>query len=140
MLKKIMLSLCCVGILSLMNICGQSLLFENGDYYIFYGGNESSSAHMVSAEGINALKVKATIKHLSGESATYLNQNLKEKIIQDFNAEIMFTETIANIKNYYAYTEKIENYIVLNGIKINLHIAVSQDKTTVGSPIIFGGY
>jgi len=123
-----------------MNISGQSLLFKGGDYYIFYGGNNGSSSQMICAEGVDALKVKATLKKVSGESATYLNKNVKDEIMEQFNAKIMFCENINNINNYYAYSEKIENYIVLNGEKVNLHIAVSIDKTTVGSPIIFGGY
>jgi len=140
MLKTVIAGTCCLGMLSLMNISGQKLLFDGGDYYIFYGGNGGSSSEMVCAERLDALKVKATLKKISGESATYLNKNLKDELITKFNAVVIFTEETADIKNYYAFTDKIDNYIILNGKKINLHIAVSQAKTTIGSPIIFGGY
>jgi len=140
MFKKIVTATGCILILLFMNISGQKLLFENGDYYIFYSGNSGSSSLMVTAEGVEALKVKSTIKDLSGESAYYLNVDKSAEILENFNAKVIFTQSISDIKNIYAYSEEIEDYIILNGQKINLHIAVTKDKTVAGSPIIFGGY
>ena len=140
MFKKTVLGLCCLLILSLMDISGQKLIFGGGDYYIFYSGNESSEAQMVTAQGFEALEVKASLQDIRGESAYFLNADCSKEILKSYEASIVFSETVSGIKNIYAYTKKIKNCIMLNGKKINIHIAVSADKTVAGSPIIFGGY
>ncbi len=65
-----------------------------------------------------------------------------EKILQKYNAKLLFTENVAGIISYYAYTPRYFDGIMLNGVKINLHIAVCLETKTcvMGSPIIFDGY
>lgn len=140
MVKKIALALFCITVILSMNLFKSNLLFTGSDYYIFYSGRQYSSSKIISVSSDEAMAVKSKIKNLSGESAYYLNKNMKDEILNDFNAEIVFTETIDSINNIYAYSSEIKDYIILNNRKINLHIAVSGNNTAVGSPIIFGGY
>ena len=62
------------------------------------------------------------------------------EILYRFDAEIVFTEKIAEGVSYYAYSDKIPYRKTINGKTINLHIFVGREKTTVGSPIIFGSF
>ncbi len=67
------------------------------------------------------------------------NFNLSE-ILCDLQANLVFTDELDDITCYYAYTDKIKNFIVIEGKKVNLHFAVKNDRVKLGSPIIFGGY
>lgn len=63
-----------------------------------------------------------------------------DKILCDLQANLLFTKEIDNTTCYYAYTDKIKNFIIIEGEKVNLHFAVKKDRVKLGSPIIFGGY
>ncbi len=44
------------------------------------------------------------------------------------------------VENYYFFSEKLPKCEIINGKKVNMHVAVSKGKVTVGSPIIYYGY
>lgn len=73
---------------------------------------------------------------LNGESG----KKRAEEIMQDLQAELVFTETAGGTQSFYAYSKKLGKSVVINGKKINLHIAVAEDSAVVGTPIIFGGF
>ena len=68
----------------------------------------------------------------------------KEEIARDiaarYQAEILFIEEVGEVISYYAYTEKWQDGLYINGRKINLHVAVGKDRLVVGTPIIFDGF
>ena len=68
----------------------------------------------------------------------------KEEIVQEiagkYDAEILFTEQVDGVVCYYAYTARWQDGLYINGVKINLHIAVGEERLAVGAPIIFDGF
>ena len=60
--------------------------------------------------------------------------------LRKYNCEIVFTENINGIENYYFYSSKLLKKQVLNGKKVNVHLAVSDGKIILGYPIIYGSY
>ena len=80
-------------------------------------------------------------------------EKIAELLAKKFDAKILFIEDVCGVKSYYCYTKKWLNGVILNGVKINLHIAlrVCADgcvndeeglcvQGVIGSPIIFDGY
>ena len=65
---------------------------------------------------------------------------LAEEIAGRYGAEILFTESAAGVAAFYCYTTAWDSGIVVNGQRVNLHIAVGGALCTVGTPIIFGGF
>ena len=67
-------------------------------------------------------------------------------MVKKYKATIIFKEEITGVTSYYGYTAKWADGVVINGKKINLHIAISTAENNgerlcvVGSPIIFDGY
>ena len=59
------------------------------------------------------------------------------EIAARYGAEILFTEETDGVVSYYAYTQKWQDGLYINGLKINLHIAVGEERLAVGTPIIF---
>ena len=69
-----------------------------------------------------------------------LNEDLARDIAARYGATILFTERVGDCISYYAYTEKWQDGLSINGVKVNLHIALDCERLTVGTPIIFGGF
>lgn len=67
-------------------------------------------------------------------------EEIVKEIVQNYNAEILFCEEVNGIVSYYAYTHDWSDGIYLYGRKINLHVAVGEEKLALGTPIVFGGY
>ena len=62
------------------------------------------------------------------------------KALNYFDAKKVHYFTDGEIENYYFFSKKLPKCEVINGKKVNLHVAVSKDKVTMGSPIIYYGY
>lgn len=62
------------------------------------------------------------------------------KIGAEYAAELIFSENASGIQSYYFYSAELPYGILLNGRKVNLHVAIDGDMMSVGTPIIFGGF
>ena len=110
-------------------------IFEKGVSYELYFG--TSSAEIVSAEDPALIKLfRPAVK---GESALYEGDK-RRALEEKFHARLLFTEEAAGVTNYYYYTPDLGHGILLFGHTVNLHIAVSAERTKAGTPLIFGGY
>lgn len=110
--------------------------FERGEDYTFYLG-ASSSALSVSSE--RPALDKLLLAGVKGESTRYAGNRygeLKEK----YRARLLFTEEACGVTNYYLYSPVLGDCVSLNGYSVNLHIAVGEEQTAAGTPLVFGGY
>lgn len=63
-----------------------------------------------------------------------------EKFAKNLDAKFVKSEDLNGCKNLYFYTNKLPKREIINGKAVNLHVAISQDKISIGTPIIYGGY
>jgi hypothetical protein len=61
-------------------------------------------------------------------------------LVDKYDAKLAFIESVSGVTSYYFYSKKLPFKEVIKNKKVNLQIAVSSDKVTIGSPIIYGGY
>lgn len=113
-----------------------SPVFERGEGYEISLGASSSAEQIVTD---NPLLVKMLYSGTKGESVRYEGDRYGE-LKNAFDAELLFTETEGNVTNYYLYSPKLGGGIALGGYLVNLHIAVRENRTAAGTPIIFGGF
>ena len=113
-----------------------SPVFDRGDGYEISLGASSSAEQIVTE---NPLLVKMLCSDAKGESVRY-EGNRYEELKSSFDAELLFTETEGNVTNYSLFSKKLGGGIALGGYQVNLHIAVRENRTAVGTPIIFGGF
>ena len=99
-----------------------------------------------SSQGLRktALSVRDYAK-VKGESVTFaLNGKESEEALQEilhlYNARVLWTEEACGTRSYYCYTKEWNNAIGVGGYAVNLHIALSNERCTVGTPIIFDGF
>ena len=56
------------------------------------------------------------------------------------NAKKVHYFTDGEVENYYFYSNKIHNFEIISGKKVNIHLAIKKDSVVVGCPIIYYGY
>ena len=115
-------------------------------------GNRTFFLDSASSQGL--MKTEVTLSELGrvkGECVSFSlmgykggryasNEEVAESIIKEFDAKILIIEEIAGVTSYYCYTPYWPEGILIEGQRINLHVAVSNGQCTVGTPIIFGGF
>ncbi len=79
---------------------------------------------------------------LQGESVTFSYSDFSEVecIMDEYNAEVLFTESAAETTSYYCYSPRMRGGVKIGKYFVNLHIAVRGERCAVGSPMIFGGF
>lgn len=112
---------------------------------IFKGYSESLSVCFYSASSSGMIKEidgkDIPVFGKYGESFCKNNGEISvAEVLDRFAAKMIFIEKIAEGVSYYAYSENILYRKLIKGRKVNLHIFVGKEKTTVGSPIIFGSF
>ena len=98
--------------------------------------SKSSLAKQIQFERLNPISFLG----ITGESCTVYEDLQIEELLKDFNAVIIHEEKLEGLTNYYCYSPKIKHGIKILGKTVNLHIAKSNEKTVLGTPIIFGSY
>ena len=96
-------------------------------------------------EELSCTDISITLQ-LVGDYAGYLplerRNEITEEILDALGAEVVYEYRQEDLYTVYAYTASLENYITVEGKKINLHIAMSQNeqhyRTTLylASPIL----
>lgn len=115
----------------------EKLAFDCGESYTFFVGDTSKNCKVITVSR-GAELTKPTLSEICGEATTYAELNIEE-FLKDVDGKILFCESLSDSENYYC-SANLPYSIELYGQTVNLHICVKQGSTTVGSPIIFGGY
>lgn len=86
--------------------------------------------------------VKKDLSNIVGESITFEGTTRDViNLLDIYNASVVKTEHInEDILCVYASTSKFKNSILIDNQKINLQIAYSNGRVTMGTPIILGSY
>ena len=124
-------------------VAGNAVTFtEFGGRREFYIGSTSSQSR------IQTTLFWRDLGNVKGESvAFFLEAGLDpyeaaEAIAALYQAEILFVETANAVCSFYAYSPLWWNRIVLDGVAVNLHIAIDREsgRCVIGNPIVFGGF
>lgn len=130
------LSLCAVMIFLLHVILNTSIFSGYTKRVEVYLGKSGSLSQIQTID----VKDYPYYSGVCGQSfKTDLNNFNLNVFLDDFDAEIIFTESIGEGVSYYAYSPKIKERVNLKGKTINLQIFVGT-AVTVGAPLIYGSF
>ena len=130
----------CLALLVLPQILDKGLLFAGADVYTFYSQSESSQAKITQAMPCEAEKTKRLLPSVTGESARYASAEGAFAQVTKYGGKFVFSESAADVTNYYFYSARLGGGVKLGGGRVNLHVAVRGEGASVGFPLIFGGY
>ena len=121
-------------------ICGafayaltRSPVFDGEGYELYTG---TSSAGVIVTDAPAAVKLTLPV---AGESARWEGDRAAE-LLERFDARVLFCEEVCGTRNYYCSSPLLGEGVLLRGVRVNLHIAVSGSRTAAGTPVIFGGF
>lgn len=69
-----------------------------------------------------------------------VNYDYQNEIILKYGAKLVKTDATGGVINLYFYSYKLPKSVYIASEKINVHVAISNEKLTVGYPIIYSGY
>ncbi len=113
----------------------------------FYLLSNSSNAKIVSFSDEERIKAQ-TLQNIKGQSVffdySYIDEReclqTVEREIEKYGARLIFKEEGAWGVNEYYYSPKLFNFVIIEGKKVNFHVAKNDKGITVGYPLIFSGY
>ena len=85
----------------------------------------------------------ADLFFVKGESVEFACEGEEEslqKLLDIYQAKIVFLEETDGVRSYYCATTKWSDGVFLEGEFVNLHIAFRDSRCVVGAPLIFGGF
>ena len=122
------------------------VLALNSCKFSAFEGKRTCYLYSASSQGWHTQKLRVwELNQVRGESVRFLRNGRSAKEIADeavakCGASVVFCESAGGVVSVYAYTDKWDNALWVNGARVNLHIAVSDEECVIGSPIIFGGF
>ena len=115
--------------------------FENAsvtkNYYLYSASSLAKQTHSLGF---------LELPFVEGESVSILFDDEEEakryaiKLIEKTGAHLQKVEYLEEVESYYLFSREFGKSVTVSGRQVNLHIAVSGKRVSVGSPIIFGGY
>lgn len=111
----------------------RSPVFDGEGYELYTG---TSSAGVIVTDAPAAVKLPLPV---AGESARWEGDRAAE-LLERFDARVLFCEEVCGTRNYYCSSPLLGEGVLLRGVRVNLHIAVSGSRTAAGTPVIFGGF
>ncbi len=130
----------CLILLLVPQIASQDVLFPGATSYAFYAHSVSSNARIVTATGAKARQIKLCLLDRRGESAYYPDAAQAFEQAKRYGMKPAFCEQAGDVINYYGFSEELGDGVLLDGHRVNLHIAVRAEGACIGTPLIFGGY
>ena len=125
---------CLLGVWCVNN---KPLFLDFSSDYEVYSMANGSNGNIESANLSNYYTF--TLKY--GEACVISTSSFcQQQFLKQYNAQLIFIETLDHGKSVYAYSPQIKYCTYINGEKINLHLFIGDSQVKVGSPIIFGSY
>ncbi|HBB44673.1 MAG TPA: hypothetical protein DCZ34_00905 [Clostridiales bacterium] len=105
---------------------------------IIKNGNTS----IVRCEANYVSSVRNCLSDVLGESVVVQNPSKEQmkRILAYLKNKTFRSEVVDETDIVYAYDETLNRYIMLDGHKSNIQVAIKGDLVTIGYPIIFGDF
>jgi len=114
-----------------------SLLNYFSGEYCAYSTQESENC--ISLGFCNISQTKDDASYVIGESIKIKNLEINTAL-KTLKAKVVKTEHLNNITIIYAYTPLINTSLIEKNKQINLQIAINNEYTTIGWPLILGSF
>lgn len=124
-------------------ICIDVELGENLEAAIYYQEKISEEFQKLGIEGTVTINLSG---YLDGRADLVMRNLIADQILKQMDAKIMAQNRSEELYTIYAYTKRVNDYIVVSGEKINLNISTSYDEEEnrtyfyVSTPIITSDY
>ena len=155
--EKVRFSVFCLVVALIVCLPVSSPLFkekvcENMKYY-FYAKDvilksesaeyiKNGNSYIVCCSFDDASKVKKQLDGIMGESVRIINcsKNTKQKILSRYQKYIVDEQCVDEYQTYLCYNPQINDFVIVDGKKVNVQIAIKNYEINLGFPLILNGY
>jgi hypothetical protein len=117
---------------------------KDATVYIYckqYNGLNVGSAGHVTTNYYNFAKCLQNAKGVDGVTVVMEKTSVDVvALVKKLQLKHTFSQQSQDFSCIYGYTDMIRNYVVVDGQKINVQIAVTPTQVHVGSPLLLGSY
>ena len=137
MLKNISVAIICAIVITSFAFIGSAPVLRGYSHnHVGYLTNSSSAIRTVKLT--NSLPVFYAIR---GESCSFTATDFDvDGFFNKYGATKVITEQTEFGVSYYAYSPQIKYKERISNTNVNLHVAIYQDRITIGTPIIYGSF
>ena len=115
----------------------RSMPFSDAEGDVEYYLDSASSTCVIASDATLDFNSSFRIK---GSCAKSVSESYIEGKLKSMSAKKVLEERVGNTVSTYYYTNKIWGYKLINGKKVNIHVAICGENAAIGSPMIFGAY
>ena len=127
----------CAFLFLCQNACKLNKLQGERTFYLQTSSSQARQTERLKPLDIFFVQGESVQLSLTQEEQT---NALVQEILKEYNAVLVSVENACGVISYYAFSPDLYQGVVIEGEKVNLHIAVRKTEVAVGSPIIFGGF
>ena len=125
-----------------------SCLFVRGAYASKFAQIQGERTFYLDSRSSQALAVSELtwqdLFRVKGESVRFAfsgdTEAKAQALLRQYGAEVLFVEEAGDTLSYYCYTPRFGTGVLVNGVWVNLHLAISAERMALGYPLIFGGF
>lgn len=154
---RLKFSIFCLVIFSIIVIPINKPVFayysDNNIMYSFYTSNicrnientniiKNGNSCIVKCDSVHANQVKQKLENISGESITInMPTNKQIELISNYlQNKTIKTEVVDGIEIIYGYDATKLMYVMVDGQKTNIQVAINKNNITIGYPLILGSF
>ena len=89
--------------------------------------------------GVNS-KINAQIVNANEHEILEFNIEDYDKIIDDLGLEIHSCKQVSGRKIIEGYSGKLKDFVVINGMRVNVQMSITDEKIIFGYPLISGAF
>ena len=103
---------------------------------------KNGNAYVVSCKFEDAKEVKNGLFDVLGESIKVKNysQTTKNDILKRFENLVVSMQFVDKYVVLQCYDKSLENYLIVDGKKVNIQIALTDAEINIGYPLILNGF
>ena len=87
----------------------------------------------------NYTKNNSTLLYGQTISANVCDFNMQQ-FLSNLNAHVIDKHIVCDRSIVYAYTSELDNFVYVNGNKVNLQISQDESRVDIGYPLIMGSF
>lgn len=102
-------------------------------------GVKNGTGYVYNLSNLNINSAQKILKNTTSQSVVLTNLTVNQ-IKQKLHLKVVETNSVSGVVELVGYSNKLSNFIYVNGKKVNVQIACKPDCIVVGYPLILQGF
>lgn len=115
-------------------------VFYDAEGQVTYYCNKKNSNCTIVTVDSDYVETYRKLKNVKGECVENADEDYVKNTLARLNAKKRFSEKTDGVICDYYYSPLIKDSVIVNGKRVNIHVARRFDTFTMATPMIFGSF